>query len=170
VVNGLTGEAIDVSDFGPGMALGVEVATGSLRTDCWAEDGVCRVYLDGVRGAREGEAGLFNPSTLLAPFDGVLSCVRVDGEFWNIAGPALAYELSNGNFTLRFGAFGGAWQAWEDCQPRDVRRGEAFPVWTYTYIEAFVGGEPRSIVSTRDGRLYVGDVELELGCPCEPRS
>jgi DNA-binding CsgD family transcriptional regulator len=169
VVNGLTGEAIDVGNFGTGMPLNVEVGTGAVRTDCWEEDGVCRVYLDGVRGAREGNVGVFNPSTLLAPFDGVLNCVRVDGEFWSIDGPARAYELSNGNLTLRFGAFGGAWEEWEDCEPRDVRRGQAFPVWTYTYVEASVGGEPRSIVSTRDGRLHVGDVQLTLGCPCEPR-
>jgi hypothetical protein len=169
VANHLTGEVIDVTDLGPAMPLRVEVGTGAVRTGCWQEHGVCNVYLDGVGGAREGDVGTFNPPVMPAPSDGVLSCVRLDGEFWSLDGPALAYELSNGNLMLRIGAFGGAWEAWGDCPPRDVRRGEEIPVWTYTYIEAFVGGEPRSIVSTRDGRLFVGDVELELGCPCEGR-
>jgi DNA-binding CsgD family transcriptional regulator len=168
VTNGLTGETIDVSGFGPGMPLSVEVGTGAVRTDCWEKDGICRVYLDGLRGTRDVD--LFNPSTVLAPFDGVLNCVRVDGEFFSIDGPALAYELSSGPLVLRFGAFGGAWEEWEACKPRDLRRGQDIPVWTYTYVEAYVDGEPRSIVSTRDGRLFVGHVALELGCPCEPRS
>jgi DNA-binding CsgD family transcriptional regulator len=171
ILNGLTGEEIDVNR-GPSPELQVRaanVATASLRTDCWEEHGVCNVYLDGVRGAREGDTGVFNPPVMLAPFDGVLSCVADEKGAWNIDGPALAYELSNGPLRLRFGGLGGYAEEHEDCQPRDVRRGQEIEVWTYTYIEAFVSGEPVSAVSTRDGRLFVGEVELELDCPCEMR-
>ena len=166
VLNDLTGEEIDVSHLGQDNAMRIRVSEANARTDCWEEYGVCKVYLDGV-GAK-GD-GVFNPPTMLAPFDGVLSCVQAEGG-WSGDGPALAYELSNGPTRIRIGAFGGHAEAYEDCQPRDVRRGQELDVWVYTYLEAFVGAEPISLVSTRDGRLFVGEVDLKLICPCEPRS
>ena len=168
VMNHLTGEEIDVSDLGPGIPPRAQVSTESVRTDCWEEHGVCNVYLDGVRGARDGDVGIFNPPVMLAPYDATLTCVEDDGG-WSIDGPALAYELSNGPVTLRIGALGGAWEEYEDCQPRQVARGQELEVWPYTYIEAWEGTKPVSVVASRDGWLYIGDVELTLDCPCEMR-
>jgi hypothetical protein len=171
VINDLTGEAIDVSGI---TALGrVRPGnTGSVRTDCRASAGVCNVLLDGLGG--EG-AGIFNPAALPVPVDGVLRCVPVDPGSVSLAGhegAALAYELDAGEFRLQISAFGGYWEAWEEeCPERQVAAGEDIDVWVYTYIRAFAAdGTPLSIVSTRDGRLFVGEVYLKLDCPCEPRN
>ena len=168
VLNDLTGEKIDLSALTP-IGSVRSGNTGVVSTDCWAEEAVCSVYLDGLGG--EG-AGVFNPASLPAPVDGVLRCVSLDGAYWSIDGPALGYELDAGDFRLVISAFGGYWEEWDGgCPSRDVAAGEELDAWVYTRIEAFAAdGTPISIVSTRGGRLFVGEVELLLDCPCEYRS
>jgi len=154
VTNWLTGEAIDTT----GMIKAGRVAPGrrgAVRTDCLPETAVCKVQLDEVK------------PLMPSPLAGILRCIPV----LSASRERLAYELETGHFRLRIVPFAGEGLDWQGgCQTRQVDAGDDLEVWQSTYIDAFAaGGSQISVVSSRDGQLYVGQVELRLRCPCAPR-
>ena len=122
-------------------------------TGCHDTTHVCEVALPAIS------------QPLSLPVGGVLSCVPV----MSAGVERLAYELDSGGYVLRLSPSGGYGLAWDGgCPSRQVAAGEEIPVWTYTRIEAFTTDAlPISLVVTRNGHLYVGDVSLEFGCPCQ---
>jgi DNA-binding CsgD family transcriptional regulator len=147
--NWLTGEAIDVSGLTHIGSLPL-IDSKPIRNDCYANEGVCSVQYD-------------NGPAIPSPLGGVLRCVRDGSED--------GFELDTGSLRLRLSSFGGYKFASSDCTERPILRGDLLPSATYFSIEAFApDGSPLSLVVTRDGSLYVGDVKLQVGCPCEPRN
>jgi hypothetical protein len=147
--NWVTGESIDVSILTRIGSLPL-INGGPIRNDCYAQDGVCSVQYD-------------NGPLLAAPIAGELRCVDDGG--------GIAFDLDSGSLRLRFTTFGGYKFVPADCRDRRVAAGEPLPGATYVGIKAFAAdGSPLSLVVTRDGRLFAGQVKLQLGCPCEPRS
>jgi DNA-binding CsgD family transcriptional regulator len=154
--NWTTGESIDVSRM---TKLGqLELVPAGYpefpSTGCYGREGppVCKVGLPAIS----------RPVAL--PVGGVLTCVPV----MSAGREKQGYELDTGAFVLRAAPAGGYGMPWDHgCPSRTVSPGEELPMFTYTSLSAFrADGSPLSIVITRDGHLYIGDVTLELDCPC----
>jgi len=175
--NEITGETIDVS----GMTLlgRLEFSSAATPDEAWnycpVTTGVCSVELPLVL------------ESLTLPVGGTLSSVPVPSakeRFWGIADEKLlGYEVDTGEYVLRFappgGGYGWVWDG--GCPPRPdvagqegcpsepvvVAAGEALQIWVYSSIAAFApDSSPLSLVITREGDLYIGDVTLGIGCPC----
>jgi hypothetical protein len=122
----------------------------AIRNDCYQRD-LCSVQYD-------------NGGAIPSPVAGTLRC-RTDGR------GDLGYALESGRIVLHLEAGGGHDFESRECDVREVAAGEPLPRAEYLGIEAYgTDGSPLSLVVTRDGEMYVGDVKLEIGCPCEPRS
>ncbi|HWC31197.1 MAG TPA: helix-turn-helix transcriptional regulator [Dehalococcoidia bacterium] len=147
--NWITGESIDVTKLTRVGRLPL-INGQAIRNDCYANDGYCSVFYD-------------NGPRMVSPLAGQLRCFDVaDG---------VAYLVDSGGFRLEFTSFGGYKFMPEDCEDHGVAPGDALPNATYVRIRAFTpDGHPLSLVATRDGQLYMGEVALTLGCPCEPRN
>ncbi len=176
-INWYTGEPIDVGGMRQIGTLTLHVLAGKTPTDQAARNscnvmtaGVCSVALPAldsylVQPLVPGQQPSFTGATLPAPISGRLSCVALDFN----GSQLLSYELDAGSYRLHFQAYGGYGVPWNDgCAPKNVAAGDPLAVWVYTEIEAVTrDGSPISVVATRDGRLYVGDANLQLGCPCQ---
>ncbi len=60
-------------------------------------------------------------------------------------------------------------ESFPDCVPAVYKAGEKTEVrlvgWSYVTATTRAG-DPVSIVTTPDGRFYVGGIEPRIGCPC----
>jgi DNA-binding CsgD family transcriptional regulator len=175
--NSVTGEALDVS----GMTLLGQLQFTSLPTtaEAWTRcpltTGICNVELPYIL------------ESLKLPVGGVLSSVPVPSAQEKFLGvpreDVLGYELDTGEYVLRFSSpDGGYTRVWDGSCPdrRDlgahdgcspgplaVAAGDEFHTWTLTSVDAFTpDGKQVSLLITRAGDLYVGDLTLEIGCPC----
>jgi hypothetical protein len=149
-VNWLTGEPIDVSGMTRLGRLPL-VDDRPIRNDCYPEEFVCSVQLDGKRG-------------LTALFDGSIRCVEGDrGDFVEVESESLGLRIEL--YTI------GGYDFDEDCREGLVEAGDLLPSAVYTGLRGFgLDGLRRPLVVTRDGDLYVGSDQLRFGCPCEPRN
>jgi hypothetical protein len=162
--NWITGEAIDVGGMTPVGQIEY-TSTGypdTVSTGCNMTTRVCSAGMPAVA------------LPIRLPAGGILTCVPV----MSAGIEREAYELDTGEYVLRFspsGGYGMAWtggcatvSAWRDSPSHTVSAGDEVYTWTYTSIEAFAAdGSPLSVVMTRDGHLYVGEVRLEVDCPCQ---
>jgi hypothetical protein len=125
----------------------------AIRNDCYPDQGVCGVQYD-------------YGSALPAPFGGILRCFQDErGDDY--------YVLEGSNLSLRLhvSRFGGGRFSSDECVVREIEAGETLPGGRSTGLWAFAAdGSPLSLVVTHDGNLYVGELDLQFGCPCEPRS
>jgi hypothetical protein len=146
-VNWLTGEDIDVSGMVEVGRLVPTYGGDNVRTDC---SPICAIYYQpGQEGVR-------------APTDGTLQCIDEDGD--------RTFAFDSDKLHLRLRGFGGASFS-ASCEERQVAAGDRLPTATYTMVKAVdADGLPLSLVATRDGRLFVGVIELQFGCPCDGRS
>jgi hypothetical protein len=173
-----TGEQIDLSHMQQIGRLTLDVFPDEVPVDsaprngCDVATNACSVLLPALNSS--GPVGPPSvpgapPSaaaTLPVPVSSLLSCVAVI----SAGRQMLGYELDTGSYRLRFAPYGGFGVPWDKaCASRDMVAGEALSVWVYTQIQAVSrDGLPLSVVATRDGRLYVGDVTLDVDCPCQP--
>ena len=150
VYNGITGERIDVGGLAQAGRLG-QASQGGPRTECAR---VCAVSFS------------LAPTGLIAPAPGRLRCVAGAEQLITTPSAAAEIEIDAGAFRLRLRGnlvFG------EACEPREVSAGDAFAVASAGIVSIYAlrpDGSLQSVVAAGDGTLYVGDVQLQLGCPC----
>ncbi len=176
--NWFTGEQIDVSGLTQIGRLTLNPMSDKVPVDLAARNscdvsttGVCSVALPAlnsrlVQPLVPGKQPSFVGAMLPAPVAGQLSCIAVESAGHQMLG----YELDAGAYRLRFQPYGGYGVPWDKgCPPKDISPGDPLAVWVYTEIEAVTrDGSPLSVIATRDGRLYVGDADLQVDCPCQP--
>ena len=176
--NHITGETLDVS----GMTLLGRLeftAFGGYPAEAWNRcpvmTGVCNVELP------------YPLETLKLPTAGVLSSAPVPSaqeKFLDVPREKiLGYEFDMGEYVLRFTSPNGSYnRVWDGSCPRPedpaghegcsrgpltVDAGHDLHAWTLVSVDAFSSdGRQVSLVITRDGDLYIGDLTLKLGCPC----
>ena len=154
VTNWLTGKVVSTNEMEPAGHLVSIKAARTARTDCM-EGSLCQVYLDGVAGV------------LQAPLAGTLRCVPI----MSAGRERTAYELDAGWVKLGIVPYAGQGSDWVGgCKDQSVSQGDDINAWPFTYISALEpDGTPESIVSSRDGQLFVGLVQPDFACPCAPR-
>ena len=152
VVNRVTGEEIDVAEARRLARLPAGVEQGQPQAITKCSDEICHVQYSSV------------PAGMGAPIDGRIVCPEPG------AAPGLRWEfdLKGEDLTLHFRTIDpnrppAEWV----CESGDVAAGDPLPVSNIVFIRAMQpDGSPTSILSSYEGTLYTGDIDLRLPCPC----
>jgi len=150
VHNGITGETLDMSRLAQIGRLGVAEGRNVPVTECSVERSVCAVtYIAGSTG-------------LSSPVAGRLRCLEPE---LRASSNVPEYVVDAERYSLRLRSVGFA--VAPDCNAREVAVGDNLPVPGSVIVFALrPDGSLQSVVAAGDGTLYVGEVQLRLGCPC----